>query len=310
MLRNCRTARVAVHSGSIPWMIYLGAGLLALAAFLASPMAARAQDVRPNRIIIQYIAPTNPEQQPVYEMVQQHRMLEQFQEIFSPFLLRMDVNLVTKTCDMDNAWYQRPTMTICYEYLQSIQKSLPSDPPPANMTRSDLVLGQVFYVVAHEMGHAMFDQLNVPLFGRAEDAADGFATYMMLKLGKKQARRLIGGAAYSYKDYIKNPKVTVPTTAFSDAHGAPMQRFYNLLCLAYGADRETYADLIDLGYLPKERAVSCPMEYGELNYAFQQLVVPQLDKTLAKQVLEKDWVPPATSGNAAPEARASDMPSK
>ena len=57
------------------------------------------------------------------------------------------------------------------------------------------VLGQFFYVVAHEMGHALFDQLNVPPWGRPEDAGDQFAAYMMLLFGKQDARRLIGGAA-------------------------------------------------------------------------------------------------------------------
>ena len=42
----------------------------------------------------------------------------------------------------------------------------------------------------------MFDALNIPLFGRPEDAADGFAAYLMLHLGTKEdARRLIEGAA-------------------------------------------------------------------------------------------------------------------
>src|SRR5262245_6616962 len=116
MSRNRRSSRAVVQSGSIPWMIYLGAGVLALAAFVASMMVARAQspratmdqEARPNRIVIEYIAPTNPSQQQVYEMVKQKQVLEKFQEIFSPFKLRMDVKLVTKTCDMDNAWYQRP----------------------------------------------------------------------------------------------------------------------------------------------------------------------------------------------------------
>ena len=98
------------------------------------------------------------------------------------------------------------------------------------------------------MGHAVFDTLNVPLFGQPEDAADEFSTYMMLSFGKQDARRLIHGAAYGYKDYVRNPKVTVPLQAFSDAHGAPMQRFYNLLCIAYGADQETFGDLIMLFY--------------------------------------------------------------
>ena len=44
------------------------------------------------------------------------------------------------------------------------------------------------------------------------------------------------GAFYMYKDYFKNPSVTVPVTPFADMHGAPMQRMYNLTCLAYGSD--------------------------------------------------------------------------
>ena len=129
----------------------------------------------------------------------------------------------------------------------------------------------------------------------------------MLKLGKQEARRLIGGAAYSYKDYAANPKVTVPTTAFSDAHGAPMQRFYNLLCIAYGADKALFADLVDSGYLPKSRAGNCRMEYGELNFAFQQLIKPHLDPELAHKVLDRTWL---SDEGRPPETRVSDAPSR
>src|SRR5262249_51540515 len=144
------------------------------------------------------------------------------------------------------------------------------------------------------MGHAMFDALNVPLFGRPEDAADAFAAYLMLHLGSKEdARRLITGAAYTYKNDIQGTKVTAPLTAFSDVHGAPAQRFYNLLCLAYGADRENFADLVDKGFLPPARAKVCRNDYGELNFAFQRLIKPYLDPELTKSVLQQSWLPPA-----------------
>jgi hypothetical protein len=45
------------------------------------------------------------------------------------------------------------------------------------------------------------------------------------------------------------------------------------------------------------------MEYGELNFAFQQLIKPHLDPALAKAVLEKSWLPEQA---AAPAARATD----
>jgi hypothetical protein len=117
----------------------------------------------------------------------------------------------------------------------------------------------------------------------------------MLKLGKDQARRVIGGAAYTYKDYVEVKKVAVPQTAFADVHGAPMQRLYNMLCMAYGADPKDFSDLVDKGYLPAQRAKSCHNEYGEVNFAFQQLILPYLDKDLTKKVLDQEWLPPATS---------------
>ena len=82
-----------------------------------------------------------------------------------------------------------------------------------------------------------------------EDAADQFAAYIMLQFGKEQAHRLITGAAYSYKNYVQRAEVTAPLAAFSDAHAPPAQRFYNMLCLAYGADSTLFADVVDKGYL-------------------------------------------------------------
>ena len=270
---------------------------------LAAPAAADAP--RPNRILIEYVPPKNPDHQKLYETLKQRQVLEKLQEIFSPFKLPIDVTLKTVGCDgVDNAWYQRPTMTICYEYLDNIEKTAPKETTPAGITPQDAVIGQLFYVVGHEMGHAMFDLLNVPLFGKPEDAADQFAAFLMLKLGKDQARRVIGGAAYTYKDYVEIKKVAVPQTAFADVHGAPMQRLYNMLCMAYGADPKDFGDLVDKGYLPAQRAKSCHNEFGEVNFAFQQLIVPYLDKDLTKKVLDQEWLPPATS----PPPLASDAP--
>jgi hypothetical protein len=286
---------------SVSCAVMILAGALALSA---TTTTANAQPQgKTNQIKIEYQPAKTPAQQKIADLIKERKVLEKFQEILSPFKLPQPLTLLTKSCGMVNAWYQRPTLTICYEYLEDIQKSIPKGTTSAGLTPADTVIGQLFYVVAHEAGHAFFDQLNVPLFGRAEDAADGFATYLMLALGKNEARRLIGGAAYSYKPYLGKEKFMVPATAFSDAHGAPLQRFYNLLCLAFGSDPSTYKDLVDQGYLPKDRARSCRMEYGELNFAFQRLILPNVDKDMAKAVLARDWMADATM----PAERASDQ---
>ena len=273
--------------------------------FITLPVTPALAQNQPNRIRIEYEPPTNPEFQPIYEALKQRQALEKLQELFSPFKLPADLTIKTKQCGMSNAWYQRPTLTICYEYLDDVRKNTPKETTPEGITPTDALLGQFFYVVAHEMGHAMFDALNVPLFGRPEDAADQFAAYLMLHMGSKQdARRLIAGAAYTYKNNMEGSKVTAPITAFADVHGAPFQRFYNLLCIAYGADPETFGDLVNKGYLPKDRAKSCRVEYGELNYAFQQLIKPYLDPDLTKKVVEKNWLPDTAARPEQPPAPA------
>jgi hypothetical protein len=98
------------------------------------------------------------------------------------------------------------------------------------------------------------------------------------------------GAAYTYNKYVQNPEVMAPLKAFSDIHGAPAQRYYNLLCLAYGAEPTVFADVVAKGYLPKERAIGCKREYDQVAYGFRELMAPHMDQQLEKQVLDKSWL--------------------
>jgi hypothetical protein len=272
---------------------------LSLAVFIAAlfvPRVYATPDAQANRIRVEYVPPTNPEHQKIYEMVKERRSLEKLQEIFGAFRLPADLLLRTVGCDgVSNAWYQRGRVSVCYEYLSEIQKMMPHETTPAGITPADAIMGQFFFVIAHEMGHAMFDMLDVPVLGSSEDAADHFATYIILQFGKEQARRLIGGAAHSYKDFVQNPKVTVPLAAFSNSHSPPPVRFYNMLCLAYGADRTLFADVVTNGYLPRQRADVCRKEYGEVAFAFKTLLGPHLDKSIARQVMQSNWLPEETA---------------
>lgn len=245
---------------------------------------------RPNRIQIEYGTPRTPTHATIADTLRNNRVLEQVQEIFSPLKLPIDLTVKTMSCGVENAWYQRPVITICYEYIASdILQHVPKETTRSGVTPEDAMIGPLFYTVAHEMGHAVFDLMSVPLFGRAEDAADQFAAYVMLCIGRDKARRLIGGAAYSYARYFESPKITTRVTAFADVHSAPMQRFYNLLCIAYGADPVQFGYAVKQGDLPADRARGCKIEYEEVNFAFQQLIFPKLDRDLVNKVQMIYW---------------------
>jgi hypothetical protein len=143
-------------------------------------------------------------------------------------------------------------------------------------------------VFLHEVGHAVFDYLSVPVLGREEDAADQFAAYVLLQFAESDARRLIYGVAYSYNIDASQP--STKKHPYADEHGLPAQRFYNVLCMAYGADSKLFADLVDKKYLPSERAEGCADEYDQVIRALNKLIGPYIDQTRAKQVRAKQWL--------------------
>ena len=272
-----------------------------VSAMLATPLTA--DEAKINRILVEYVPPTNPDHEALYQLLKDKRALERLQDIFSPFRLPIDLRLRAIGCDgVSNAWYHRPNVSVCYEYLVEIVQSMPKETTPDGVTPADAVMGQFFYVYAHELGHAMFDILSIPIFGDEEDAADHFAGYLMLQFGKEQAQGLIKGAAYSYKRYLQSPEVTAPLAAFSDIHAAPAQRFYNLICLAYGADPVLFAEVVDKNLLPKARSSNCGREHHQVAFAFQEGIRPHLDEELEQKVMDKTWLP-------AVKARRQNIPS-
>ena len=196
-------------------------------------------------------------------------------------------------CDGNsNAFYDENVITICYEYIEQLRKTMPAETTPAGVTPVNSVVGPLFDTCLHEFGHALFDMLRIPVFGREEDAADQVSAFIILELHKDEARRLIGGIAYAYKTEAEAVTTPPPMTAFANEHGTPAQRFYNVLCMAYGADKELFGYIVDNGYLPKERAESCEDEYQQVGYAYEKLVEPHVDLRRAKRVFDMSWLHP------------------
>lgn len=249
------------------------------------------------RIHVEYQTPKDPAQQKVFDVVKQHHVLETVRKIFSPWNLGdIDLNIRTTSCGVSNAWYQRvgkvPTVSICYEYLQEIWDSMPEETKAVlGESMKDAICGQLFFAVAHELGHAMFDIFDVPVFGRQEDAADQFATYMMLQFGGEQALQLINGAAYGYHAYIKDlstkPQVTLPLAALSSDHGTPEERYFNLICAAYGYDQRLFS--LEMHKIPPSRAQKCRDEYEDIKYAMHTVFWSHLDHDKVKRVLAMKW---------------------
>ena len=250
-------------------------------------------------ISIAYETPKNPEHQKVYALIKELRALEILKGLLAPFRLPVDLEIKTVGCDgVANAFFDRTggqrSIRMCYEFLQVMMQDLPNETAAEGTTRNDELIGQLSLVLLHEAGHAIYDIFEVPILGSQEDAADQFASYVMLQFGGERAYRLIRGAAYSFKPIVAKlkdkPDVTLPLTAFSSDHSRPEQRFFNLACSAYGYDAKLFASLVDDEWLPEKRAKRCKAEYADLTFAMRRLVGPYVDKALARKVLDTKWL--------------------
>ena len=274
-----------------------GVGLICTNSAVGQSQLRVTEAAQTNRITIEYVAPTSSDLHDLYEVLKIRHALERIQKILSPLRLPEPLAVKTMECGKINAWYKRedskPTVTICYELLKHVLDSLPKEMTAEGVTSDDAKIGQVLWFTLHEVGHATFDIFGVPIFGNEEVAADNFATYVMLQFA--EARRLIVGAAWNWnayvQDYKRNPVVQIRLAGFASDHGLPQERFYNVLCMAFGANPVLFEDLVKNGYLPSMRASNCDREYKKFAYAFGKEISPHIDYELAKGIVEANWLP-------------------
>lgn len=259
--------------------------LLTIGVVLSRP--ASAQDwlgLKNDMIEIEYVAPISPANWATYTLLKKRRVLEELSAFLSPLRLPGNLRIETSECLVPNAFYSRGRVRLCYE-LPAQASSLAFATIRRGVTRDDVIVGTFVLATLHEIGHAVFDMFEVPVFGREEDAADQIAAFVILNFGTDVARRTISG----YAHYVRAMDQPLSRTAYADEHGTHLQRFYNLLCVAYGSQPDTFRDVVATGILPQERAMNCGREYEQVRFAFAQTVWPHIDQDLLKKVRTIAW---------------------
>jgi hypothetical protein len=265
---------------------------------------AAAQSLQNSQVDIAYVEPSNADYRPIYERLKTRRVLEELRAFLAPLQLPRKVLVKIEQCNEPGRLYQPgQPVTICYEYiarLEELATKIPADgKTQRGVSRDDAVVGAFVQVVLQQMSSAVFEVLDVPIWGRGEDAADKLAGFLMLQFGAETARKLLNGAAYFFEASDR----TWTGSDFSDIRGTEAQRFYNYLCIAYGGAKRTFSDFVEgqqskgpgsrrIDVLPQERAVRCPQEYLDLKWAFDSTIMPSVDQDLLQKVLARNWLQP------------------
>jgi len=300
------------------WATAIALGSIGLALSAAQARAQVKQEhlmpnpfVAPSKVAIDYgPQPSDAQLQAVYAAVRQQNVLEKLQRFLAP--LRLARQLTVRMAQCGNNVVYRPfqpggDVTICYEFIKQVIDVAPSEGSNgiigvSLVPREATIVGPVVEEVLHDVALAVFDNLQIPIWGRPEDAADNVAAFIMLQFGTDVAQTTIMGTAYFLWWAGKNAQYTEGSV--TDIRPPVRQRYYNILCIAYGADPVKFSVLqafnrnqLDTD-LPADRATGCQTRYAgahagryegdyeKLAAAFKTLILdPYVDPELLKQVL-------------------------
>jgi Putative metallopeptidase len=271
-----------------------GAAIAALLASLtilpASAQQLPAELQNPNVEIV-YKEPRTAALKPIAERVKQRRVLEQLRVFLAPLRLPRKLTINVDECSAPMREYtpQGPVV-ICYEVIDQIEKVAAKADP---VVRDRVLIGAFVQAAFHETAHAVFDILQVPVWGRANDAADRLAAFIMVNFGEDVAMQTILGTA----TFFRLSGRTWTGSEFAEVSSPEAQRFFNYLCIALGGAPKSFDFLVnpkdnEEQLLPDRRAERCKAEFEQVRMAFNLRIMPYVDPDILVKVRAIQWFVP------------------
>lgn len=260
-----------------------GLALLSLALAGHADAAAR----RPVGFYADYAKVTNRDYREWNEAFREARALEEIADGLNQMVrIPTAVALTFDECGESNAFYdpEEQRVTMCFEMAEEIVDMFAEERSEDEL--DDLVAGTLLFFLGHEVGHALTHVLDLPITGKEEDAVDQLAV-LLLSDGSEDSESALVAVSETFARWSDEEEADDET--FADAHSLNSQRLYNILCWSYGRDPEAYADLVDEGFLPEDRAEGCADEYDQLSRSWGRLLDDHLvaDAPPARKVIKK-----------------------
>jgi hypothetical protein len=136
----------------------------------------------------------------------------------------------------------------------------------------EFIIGNTLFVLAHEMGHGVINEMNMPVLGREEDAADSFAITTAIKMNTRFSERVLEEQVKGLLFSTKQAKKEGDKPAFYDEHGLDPQRAYTVVCSMVGSNPEKYKQLAKDTKLPEERQKSCKYEWDNVEWSWDEML--------------------------------------
>ncbi len=218
----------------------------------------------------------DPFTQAFFRFARQAKFLETFASRLDSIRLPRPTRFVMKDCGVANTFYDSSgSITLCSEFITYVNQTFIKggySKRAAFIKTADAII----FILFHEVGHLLIRELDLPITGKEEDAADQFAAYTFLS-GPKSDRNSI----LRQRQVISALQLLVLTkddlrssSTFTSSHSLNRQRAYYLVCELYIKDSDYYAELaLKLGYR-SESLATCRQNSYRIRRSWNSLLAP------------------------------------
>lgn len=140
----------------------------------------------------------------------------------------------------------------------------------------DFAMHDATFTMYHEIGHMLVGELDLPVLGKEEDAADALATILLLNDDEDEDsyNALIDSADGWYFNAVNSTGSSVDDFSYYDEHSLDIQRAYAMVCMMVGKDPDAFAQTAEAYELSEDRVEGCAGTYEQANSAWTTLLEP------------------------------------
>lgn len=128
------------------------------------------------------------------------------------------------------------------------------------------------FVLYHEVGHLLFHQLELPILGREEDAADNVATWILLNKQSEEADQALKDAARGWVLSGIAYDSGGDESDYAAGHSLDKQRAYQIVCLMIGMDETAFRPVANEYRIDRDRQDSCRWDYDTVDRSLDKLL--------------------------------------
>lgn len=155
------------------------------------------------------------------------------------------------------------------------------EPTPEQIAAADrFAVSDAILTMFHEAGHMLVGELDLPVLGREEDAADAIATIVMLAQEDEDRELAIAYLEDAIEGWFRRDLAETERLGYerliNDPHSLSGQRGYQIACFMYGSNAAEFEYIGERYALNQDRREMCVLDYEQAERSWLRVLAPHI----------------------------------